>query len=92
MELFARNNVTENCPASFDRTGRVECGQARAGPQHPVQGMAAYRGARVAAAKMVSVALVGYGTSVVDGSDGGILDVVGFDTAAPAVIADFLIA
>jgi 60 kDa SS-A/Ro ribonucleoprotein len=54
--------------------------------------MAAYRGARVAAAKMVSVALVGYGTSVVDGSDGGILDVVGFDTAAPAVIADFLIA
>jgi 60 kDa SS-A/Ro ribonucleoprotein len=41
---------------------------------------------------MVSVALVGYGTSVVDGSDGGILDVVGFDTAAPAVIADFLIA
>ena len=52
--------------------------------------MAAYRAARVADAKMVSVAFVGYSSSVVDGTDAGMLDVVGFDTAAPALIADFL--
>lgn len=65
-------------------------GQTWAGPQHPVQAMAAYRGARVAGAKLVSVAFVGYGNSVVDGSDAGMLDVVGFDTAAPVLIADFV--
>jgi 60 kDa SS-A/Ro ribonucleoprotein len=65
-------------------------GQTWAGPQHPVQAMAAYRGARVPAARMVSVAFVAYGSSVVDGSDAGMLDVVGFDTAAPALISDFL--
>lgn len=74
----------------FDGFAIYTDGQTWAGPQHPVQAMAAYRGARVPAAKMVSVAFVGYGTSVVDGSDGGMLDVVGFDTAAPALIADFL--
>lgn len=76
--------------ADFDAFAIYTDGQTWAGPQHPIQAMAAYRGARVPAAKMVSVAFVGYGTSVVDGSDGGMLDVVGFDTAAPAVIADFL--
>ena len=65
-------------------------GQTWAGPQHPVQAMAAYRGARVATARMVSVGLAGYGTSVIDGSDAGMLDVVGFDTAAPVLIGDFL--
>jgi hypothetical protein len=40
-----------------------------------VQAMAAYRGARIATSKVVSVAFVGYGKSVVDGSDAGMLDV-----------------
>jgi 60 kDa SS-A/Ro ribonucleoprotein len=38
----------------------------------------------------VSVAFAGYSSSVVDGADAGMLDVVGFDTAAPVLIADFL--
>lgn len=76
--------------ADVDAFALYTDGQTWAGPQHPVQAMAAYRGARVAEAKMVSVAFVGYGNSVVDGSDAGMLDVVGFDTAAPALIADFL--
>ena len=76
--------------ADFDGFAIYTDGQTWAGPQHPVQAMTAYRRGRVPAAKMVSVAFVGYGTSVVDGSDAGMLDVVGFDTAAPVVIGDFL--
>jgi len=76
--------------ADFDAFTIYTDGQTWAGPQHPIQAVAAYRSARVSASKMVSVAFVGYRSSVVDGSDVGMLDVVGFDTAAPAVIADFL--
>jgi 60 kDa SS-A/Ro ribonucleoprotein len=76
--------------ADFDAFTIYTDGQTWAGPQHPVQAMAAYRAARVRDAKMVSVAFAGYRTSVVDESDGGMLDVVGFDTAAPVLIADFL--
>lgn len=36
------------------------------------------------------VALVSNGFSIADPEDPGMLDVVGFDTAAPAVIADFI--
>jgi 60 kDa SS-A/Ro ribonucleoprotein len=76
--------------ADLDACALYTDGQTWAGPQHPVQAMTAYRSARVAEAKMVSVAVVGYGNSVVDGSDAGMLDVVGFDTAAPVLIADFI--
>lgn len=76
--------------ADFDGFVLYTDGQTWAGPQHPVQAIAAYRGVRVPAAKMVTVGLAGYRTSVVDGSDAGMLDVVGFDTAAPTVISDFL--
>lgn len=76
--------------ADFDAFALYTDGQTWAGPQHAVQAIAAYRGARVADAKMVSVAFVGYGNSMVDGSDAGMLDVVGFDPAAPVLIADFL--
>jgi 60 kDa SS-A/Ro ribonucleoprotein len=40
-------------------------------------------------AKLVVVGMVSNGFSIADPSDGGMLDVVGFDTAAPNVIADF---
>ena len=76
--------------ADLDAFAIYTDGQTWAGPQHPVQAMAAYRSARVADAKMVSVAFAGYSSSVVDGADAGMLDVVGFDTAAPVLIADFL--
>ena len=41
-------------------------------------------------AKLVVVGLVSNGFSIADPDDAGMLDVVGFDTAAPALIADFL--
>jgi 60 kDa SS-A/Ro ribonucleoprotein len=60
-----------------------------AGSVHPVQALRAYRDARGIPAKLVVVGMTSTGFSVADPADAGMLDVVGFDTAAPPVIADF---
>jgi 60 kDa SS-A/Ro ribonucleoprotein len=39
---------------------------------------------------MAATELVSNGFSIADPDDAGMLDVVGFDTAAPAAIADFI--
>ena len=49
-----------------------------------------YRGEFVADAKAVVVGLTSNGFTIADPNDRGMLDVVGFDTSAPAVIADFV--
>lgn len=64
--------------------------QSWAGAQHPTQALSEYRRARSRPALLVSVGLVAYGDSIGDTADAGTLDVVGFDTAAPALIADFI--
>ena len=56
---------------------------------HPAQALQRYREATGIRAKLVVVGMVSNGFSIADPSDAGMLDVVGFDTAAPAVIADF---
>lgn len=61
-----------------------------AGPVHPVQALREYRAKTGIAAKLVVVGLVSNGFTIADPNDAGMLDVVGFDTAAPAVIADFI--
>ncbi len=61
-----------------------------AGAIHPVQALRQYRAATGIAAKLVVVGLVSNGFSIADPADAGMLDVVGFDAAAPAVIADFI--
>ena len=61
-----------------------------AGAIHPVQALREYRERSGIAAKLVVVGLVANGFSIADPEDGGMLDVVGFDTAAPALIADFI--
>ena len=60
------------------------------GTVHPVQALRQYRERTGIAAKLVVVGLVSNGFSIADPADGGMLDVVGFDTAAPAAIADFI--
>jgi 60 kDa SS-A/Ro ribonucleoprotein len=60
------------------------------GDIHPVQALRAYRMKTGIAAKLIVVGLVSNGFSIADPNDAGMLDVVGFDTAAPAVIADFI--
>jgi 60 kDa SS-A/Ro ribonucleoprotein len=61
-----------------------------AGPVHPVEALREYRRKTGIAAKLVVVGLVSNGFSIADPADPGMLDVVGFDTAAPTLIADFI--
>ncbi|TMQ08454.1 MAG: TROVE domain-containing protein [Deltaproteobacteria bacterium] len=60
-----------------------------AGSVHPAQALRAYRDARGIPAKLVVVGMTSNGFSIADPDDAGMLDVVGFDTATPPVIADF---
>ena len=61
-----------------------------AGSIHPVEALRAYRRRTGIAAKLVVVGMVSNGFSIADPNDAGMLDVVGFDTAVPALIADFV--
>ena len=61
-----------------------------AGNIHPAQAIRAYRERMGIAAKLVVVAMTSNGFSIADPNDAGMLDVVGFDTATPAVIGDFI--
>jgi 60 kDa SS-A/Ro ribonucleoprotein len=61
-----------------------------AGGVHPAQALRDYRDKFVADAKAVVVGMTSNGFTIADPEDRGMLDVVGFDTAAPAVIADFI--
>ena len=60
-----------------------------AGDVHPAQALRGYRDARGIPAKLVVVGMTSTGFSIADPNDAGMLDVVGFDTATPPVIADF---
>jgi 60 kDa SS-A/Ro ribonucleoprotein len=61
-----------------------------AGEIHPVQALRMYRERTGIAAKLVVVGMVSNGFGIADPDDAGMLDVVGFDTATPALIADFI--
>jgi 60 kDa SS-A/Ro ribonucleoprotein len=60
-----------------------------AGDIHPAQALQDYRGASGVDARLVVVGMVSNGFSIADPADPGMLDVVGFDTATPQLIADF---
>lgn len=59
------------------------------GQVHPFQALRLYREKTGIPAKLITVGMVSNGFSIADPSDGGMMDVVGFDTAAPAIMADF---
>jgi 60 kDa SS-A/Ro ribonucleoprotein len=61
-----------------------------AGNIHPTQALRDYRERMGIAAKLVVVAMTSNGFSIADPNDAGMLDVVGFDTATPNVLADFI--
>jgi len=61
-----------------------------AGSIHPEQALRQYRSELVGDAKAVVVGLTSNGFTLADPNDSGMLDVVGFDTSVPAVIADFV--
>jgi len=61
-----------------------------AGNIHPAQALRQYRSEFVGDAKAVVVGMTSNGFTLADPKDRGMLDVVGFDTSVPAVIADFV--
>ena len=61
-----------------------------AGSIHPHQALEQYRREMGIAAKLIVVGMTATKFSIAHPDDAGMLDVVGFDTAAPAVMADFI--
>jgi len=61
-----------------------------AGNIHPAQALRQYRAQFGPDAKNVVVGMTSNGFTIADPDDRGMLDVVGFDTSVPAVIADFV--
>jgi 60 kDa SS-A/Ro ribonucleoprotein len=60
-----------------------------AGRVHPSIALQQYRRKTGIPAKLIVAAMTSTGFSIADPDDAGMLDVVGFDSAAPAVMADF---
>jgi 60 kDa SS-A/Ro ribonucleoprotein len=61
-----------------------------AGNIHPAQALRQYRDQFVGDAKTVVVGMTSNGFTLADPNDRGMMDVVGFDASAPAIIADFV--
>jgi 60 kDa SS-A/Ro ribonucleoprotein len=59
------------------------------GDIHPAQALRQYREQMGIPAKLIVVGMVANGFTIADPNDSGMLDVVGFDTATPHLMADF---
>jgi 60 kDa SS-A/Ro ribonucleoprotein len=60
------------------------------GEIHPAQALRRYRERMGIPARLIVVGMVANGFTIADPDDAGMLDVVGFDTATPTLIADFI--
>jgi 60 kDa SS-A/Ro ribonucleoprotein len=61
-----------------------------AGPIHPSQALKEYRQKTGIPAKLIVVGMVSNEFTIADPNDAGMMDVVGFDTSAPSLMADFV--
>lgn len=59
------------------------------GDVHPFQALRQYREKIGIPSKLIVVGMLSNGFTIADPNDAGMLDIVGFDTSAPAVMADF---
>jgi 60 kDa SS-A/Ro ribonucleoprotein len=59
------------------------------GDTHPAEALRDYRAASGIEARLVVVGMIAGAFSIADPGDSGMLDVVGFDTTTPQLIADF---
>lgn len=64
--------------------------QTWAGQQHPAQAVQEYRRTLGVPAKLIVVAMAANRWTIGEAEDAGVLNVVGFDTATPQLIADFV--
>lgn len=84
-------------PMTYALTNRIEVdtfvvltdSETWAGRIHPMQALGEYRERMGIDARLVVVGMMSNGFSIADPRDGGALDVVGFDTHAPSIIAEF---
>jgi len=60
------------------------------GDEHPCDALHRYRARYVPDAKLITVGMTSNGFTIADPTDRGMLDVVGFDTATPNIITDFV--
>jgi 60 kDa SS-A/Ro ribonucleoprotein len=60
-----------------------------AGDIHPVQALQQYRDRMGIPARLIVVGMVSNGFTIADPNDAGMMDVVGFDLATPALMSDF---
>jgi 60 kDa SS-A/Ro ribonucleoprotein len=60
-----------------------------AGNVHPTEALTRYRQQTGIPARLIVVGMVSNGFTIADPNDAGMLDVVGFDAAAPQVMSDF---
>ncbi len=60
------------------------------GKQHPAEALREYRRKTGIPAKLIVVGMLGNRFTIADPNDAGMLDVVGFSTDTPTVIADFI--
>lgn len=74
----------------FDAFAVYTDSETWAGTVHPSQALRAYREQSGINAKLAVVGMVSNGFSIADPDDAGMLDVVGFDTATPNVMQDFM--
>lgn len=58
--------------------------------EHPSEALKRYRKATGINAKLIVVGITATGFSIADPRDGGMMDIVGFDSSAPVLMADFL--
>jgi 60 kDa SS-A/Ro ribonucleoprotein len=63
-----------------------------AGQIHPVQALQRYRERMGIPARLIVVGMVSNGFTIADPDDRGMMDVVGFDTAVPQLMSDFVLA
>ena len=81
---------------AMDKKMPVDCfliltdSESWAGKIHPVEALRQYRQKMGIPAKLVVVAMVANEFSIADPNDAGMMDVVGFDTAVPQLLADFV--
>jgi len=61
------------------------------GDIHPAQALARYREQTGIPAKLIVVGMTASKFSIAAPDDAGMMDVVGFDTAAPQIMADFAV-
>lgn len=73
----------------FDTFIVVTDNETYAGRQHPDQALRAYRKSNVPDAKLAVLGVAATPFTIADPQDRGMMDFVGFDAAAPRVLADF---